>query len=78
MMSKPPAKLYLVITNISERCNIRSLIASGVAFGAEVLMGENTSPKPEVIPLIMSKTARRVLLPYCFTSKTAYRVLLLH
>lgn len=31
---------YLVISNISKRCNVRSLIASAVAFGAEVLVGE--------------------------------------
>lgn len=31
--------MFLVIANISKRCNIRSLIASAVAFGAEVLVG---------------------------------------
>ncbi|CAM9613846.1 unnamed protein product [Pylaiella littoralis] len=30
--------LFLVIANISKRCNIRSLIASALAFGAEVLI----------------------------------------
>lgn len=34
----PPA-FFLVIANISKRCNIQSLIASAVAFGAEVLVG---------------------------------------
>lgn len=33
-------QLFVVIANISKRCNIRSLIASAVAFGAEVLVGE--------------------------------------
>ncbi|CAM9504117.1 unnamed protein product [Ascophyllum nodosum] len=35
-MSEP--RLFLVIANISKRCNIRSLITSAVAFGAEVLV----------------------------------------
>ncbi|CAM9603418.1 unnamed protein product, partial [Hapterophycus canaliculatus] len=33
-----PPGFFLVIANISKRCNIRSLIASAVAFGAEVLV----------------------------------------
>lgn len=36
----PAPALFLVIANISKRCNIRSLIASAVAFGAEVLVGK--------------------------------------
>lgn len=36
----PTPVLFLVIANISKRCNVRSLIASALAFGAEVLVGE--------------------------------------
>lgn len=36
----PTPVLFLVIANISKRCNVRSLIASALAFGAEVLVGK--------------------------------------
>ncbi|CAN0273678.1 unnamed protein product [Ectocarpus sp. 12 AP-2014] len=36
--SSVPPILFLVIANISKRCNIRSLIASAVAFRAEILI----------------------------------------
>ncbi|CAN0303942.1 unnamed protein product [Ectocarpus sp. 6 AP-2014] len=36
--SSVPPVLFLVIANISKRCNIRSLIASAVAFRAEILI----------------------------------------
>jgi len=39
---EPAHVMFLVIANISKRCNIRSLIASAVAFGAEVLVGMST------------------------------------
>ena len=35
-----PPVLFLVIANISKRCNVRSLIESALAFGAEVLVGK--------------------------------------
>lgn len=35
--------LYLVIANISKRPNVRSLIASAIAFEAKVLVGEMKS-----------------------------------
>lgn len=37
----PAPVLFLVIANISKRCNVRSLIASALAFGAEVLVGKS-------------------------------------
>ncbi|CAM9499816.1 unnamed protein product [Ectocarpus sp. 4 AP-2014] len=36
--SSVPPVLFLVIANISKRCNIRSLIAAAVAFRAEILI----------------------------------------
>lgn len=37
----PAPVLFLVIANISKRCNVRSLIASALAFGAEVLVSKS-------------------------------------